>query len=846
MSLSPIYYATVYAPRSVDPTEATVLTPAASSPHSDPFKVCTSQNVAGFQPYLQVPKGRSGRIDYLTRRTDVGQLTLRMQDQRTTVGGSNFSRWLAGFLGDTKGRYQWNSLKVLVEESTDGGLTKSTFWTGRIVEAKLVGKQWFDVTIQDQGAELAQVEIFVANPHRSITYASRTSLMPIGLYSAYGSAQISAPFKGRVVNPGFFAGLVTLRIDSGAEQNRTDNFATPDVLDLILRQATGQTYPAATAPDFYRIEARNITTGGAVKHFKAFYLYSRSPGSIVPWPLTQDSIRLGEVPLTPLPTDDPFYADPAAYFPTNNDIVEFRVIPSVPPSELFPLFINDVHPVQLWKDILDGNFGYLVRSGEVYPGKVTGDVRRTFPYDSTLFTNLINDFTIGTFRGIITDRWKMFDFIEKALCVEYNLAYRIDDSGLIVPLDFRIPSVISVPTLTNTDLVSDPPVEWAPERDQGADIIKATHYVDTQLDAAVTNPQSAPPGLIRSQDVILEILDATPGDMGDRIISFDATGYRAMSSETMDNISRLEWSRGKLRTVMEGYRLPISRGGIRSKFPFRRTTDVLSCQPGSFRVINIDEVPNPSTNRRGGARLMLALERTENGGRIEILMLDLGENVIAAVPSATTPTQEAGNTKHGIDMAITLNASSEPVVVEFNVTQIGVSRPLDTAAGWVNEGRFVNSGTFNFRNLPGNRRIHVRLRTEPASVTAWRLPSAWVAPTATGYVDTANWTPPNTPTNVQVSGRFIRAGWINGETTYDIIVYFGFSGGTLYPVRTIPPSSTEVKIENLELSTAYEWSVAYIDPYGGESTRVGATFTTTAGATTAPALRGGAIFLGLP
>ena len=76
------YRLTIYGPKSADSTEATVLTPATSAIHSDAFRVTTEIGVSGWQPYLGLIRGRRGRLNPLTKRTDIGQLTATVLDKR--------------------------------------------------------------------------------------------------------------------------------------------------------------------------------------------------------------------------------------------------------------------------------------------------------------------------------------------------------------------------------------------------------------------------------------------------------------------------------------------------------------------------------------------------------------------------------------------------------------------------------------------------------------------------------------------------------------------------------------------------------------------------------------------
>src|SRR5690349_12116488 len=100
-----VHRLTIYAPRSVDPTEATVLTPRPGSVHADAFKVASAQGIAGFQPYLETnPQGRDSQLDPLNKRLDIGRRVWRLLDKRT--GTSNLERWLTAFIGDASGGNQ--------------------------------------------------------------------------------------------------------------------------------------------------------------------------------------------------------------------------------------------------------------------------------------------------------------------------------------------------------------------------------------------------------------------------------------------------------------------------------------------------------------------------------------------------------------------------------------------------------------------------------------------------------------------------------------------------------------------------------------------------------------------
>src|SRR6266702_2732380 len=131
------YRLTIYAPRSVDTTEATILTPPGGAAHSDAFKISTINGLAGWKPYLLFsPRGRTGRVDMLDRATDTGTMSFDIVDVALTPG-INGIRWMTTFLGNTNGDPQLGGLKCFAEESTDNGVTWTAFWTGYIKSCAL-------------------------------------------------------------------------------------------------------------------------------------------------------------------------------------------------------------------------------------------------------------------------------------------------------------------------------------------------------------------------------------------------------------------------------------------------------------------------------------------------------------------------------------------------------------------------------------------------------------------------------------------------------------------------------------------------------------------------------------
>lgn len=201
-AFNPIYKLALYAPRSVDATEATVLTPVAGAPHTDKFLVATRGGVSDalgtYRPYLKAPTGRRGRVDPRAKSTDTGVMTFQLVDPEL-AGGDPLARWLPAFLGDLKGQMRFGGLLCRSWESTDGGATFTSFFTGRV----RVLEQEEPVRYALQARELTddlQALAFVGRPRSDTSYAGVPAAWPAaGVTVAFGGLKQVLPGTGKVM-----------------------------------------------------------------------------------------------------------------------------------------------------------------------------------------------------------------------------------------------------------------------------------------------------------------------------------------------------------------------------------------------------------------------------------------------------------------------------------------------------------------------------------------------------------------------------------------------------------------------------------------------------------------------
>jgi len=847
---APAYRLRVYAPKSVDRTELTVLTPAASAPHSDPFQVATIPGVPGYQPYLDVPRGRRGKLDILQKRMDGGELTFTLVDRRVPTSGSNLARWVTGFTGNVKGKWQLAGFRAEVDESLtvnpDGTRTDwARFWTGRIQRHDLRDKARCDLVIRDMREDL-KMRTFIMAPHPSATGVVRTMLLPPGTNGTFGSRMATTPLRGvlQTAATQTFQGVsfkVNAIILDATSLSRHDNVVTWDLLSLVygggvVTQAGGFVYtvPGSLQGARGRVHLKRVDTG-AEGEFKLGSLYIVWIGNGVP---TARIVTIAE-----LATTEPGYLA----MPPDGTTVDLYAWSTTGPRLESPVLINDTHPVQVWKDILDGYYGYLwlwAERDSLPSGVNIGDPKRTVAYDTAAFAALIADARFPLARFVITEPVDAWSWIETNILQPYGLAFYLDASGKVVPLDLRMPTsadIAAAPTVTDADLVeARDMVAWSHDRGSAITRAIARFYIDTPVPPAAliatTGRDSLPHvarAVLSSTDSVLEILDLGNFDLGDTAIEIDAGGFRAMPDEQIDNQDRLKWLLAKLQTMLLHLKAPYGNGAVPVSFRCRRTAVPSGLAPGKLFVSTVSLLPDPQSNRRGGTRVFRCTGKTEDGLALGIEALDLGLSTTAAVPALGTPAQQTGNTTNGAKIAVTLNAQGDPAELQYAVTPTAIgSAPADGSSLWSTFDIVRTTRDATLDRLPSGLRLWFRARSVPDPKYQMFVPSAWVTSTS---LDLAGISAPTAPTLITNGAKQFTIGWTLGSTTLRIELLLATP--TTDPrvvVATLWPGSTHYTILGVLPSTTYRVGIRHTDGLGGYSSEATIDVTTQASANTLP------------
>jgi hypothetical protein len=826
-TFSPAYRLRVYAPRSTDATEATVLSPAGSAPHAEQFKVCSRKGLTGYQPYLGEVRGRRGAVDPLEKKTDAGQLSVSLLDARVSTG--NAQRWVTAFVGDALGMNLLVGRKVVIEESLDydeatGTGTWTSFFTGRITNVRLRNKIGVELELRDNADDM-DVDIFVGAPHASAgTYAFMSPVAPIGLTRAFAGFPVGAGLSGTVTG------------------TATDPDTGLKTVKITISKTSGDTSRTITTKALKDLNNRAITRGG-VDNIVG-YVYATISGVEkkynFDWCNLIKSTSIEDVFIHEIAGGDAAPAMAAA-------VTELRIVPKdARPTKNVPLLIDGIHPVTLWRYILSGYFGPLTAAGTV---------RWTVPYNAAAFTALEADTSLPTMRFVVTDSAKMNEWIEANICKPLHLAYYLNGAGEVVPVDLRRASTTAATgTLTNADLVDATQALGWVHSGEAVTSILCTYYADYYIkNAELPKPfepidfeSYVPPDIpvtrvAQLSDYPIQVLDLSSrtSDLKGRKLAVDAKGLRFVEGEKVNGVgSKRQAIEAYLRGFQEQIKGPFGAGAAYTTLACARSSALAtSTQPGHYVVLDIDELPDPASNTRGGARLALCVGRQEDGLVINLLFLDAGPNAVAVAPTIGTPTVAAINDKYRVAAAITVNASAEYVELHYNPSAPGTaSRPGDTDAGWVFGALVTASGTALLENMPLDSRVWVRARSvgETSAGHKDKLPSAWTYPAGTGYVDVtlgAGGISGLSAGSLTLSTATLS--WTNSNTTDEVEVLVTAAGAAPsvwtdeLRVAVLPAGTTSFTLHHLDSTTAHVAAIRLRGGSTGTSTPVTVSFTTT-------------------
>jgi hypothetical protein len=711
-----VYRLEIKVPRSEESAENSTMEPASGAPHSDKFLVASKTGILksgnACQPYLGQLRGARGSINWLKRSAQIGEITVELVDKRL-ADTDNLERWFSAFIGNDAGHDRMRGAKVIIEESTDGGTTFGDFYAGRLRAYESNGRTKVRLRVRE-GSEDMRSEIFVGRPHTSATGAIVSNLCPIGLGASYGPLAARQPLNAEYLSAvyGGSARRRKITIDSAARD------WAPNMVFNALSGMTERT-------KLYHVVQAEASSD-ITEQLRVVYDDGTNSGEFV---LVMFRIKrrkeknaITELIIEELDSGDPNYV---AFPGTDQSSATVSIIWTGTPTEKTPLYIDDIHPAQLFKDILDGYYGPLDSDGSVLT---------TISYNSAAFTSLIADLTFKTGRFEITAAAKMFDWLEKHLCVAYGLAYRFNKAGELVPLDARWPTTLpSATTITNADLAENAPApRWKLDDDAAVPVVELIHHAETGLNVSSIseNDESAPDyptSGIRSREHVARLIERDALlDIGDKKLIIKGIGYRTFTGESLFNQGGAISRRRELELRGKEFLYMFARGTYKTELICARTANVSGVLQGDFIVLDVDELVDHATWKRGGVRLTRCTHRIEDGGKIRFRFIDVGLNATCVVPSISSIAQDPNDQLHRVRVIVVLNGGSDAVQVDYAVTETSVgTRPVAGSNLW-HWGTTAATGqlTVYVRNLPAGKRVWIRARSIPSSSRDLKSPSA--------------------------------------------------------------------------------------------------------------------------
>src|SRR5205807_5606336 len=175
--------------------------------------------------------------------------------------------------------------------------------------------------------------------------------LPPGIAGAFGLQPGITPLRGsigatQVMTVQGVSRTFALVLLDAASRARVDNILTTNLVAIGANdQQEAATYWASIMVAHGRVHLKNVGTG-AVGEF----VYTGAATGTVPHYMAPYGIGLAE-----LATTEPGYLA----MPATSTVVDFYVWSNQAPTPKNPLLIADTHPAQIWKDILDGYYGFL-------------------------------------------------------------------------------------------------------------------------------------------------------------------------------------------------------------------------------------------------------------------------------------------------------------------------------------------------------------------------------------------------------------------------------------------------------------------------------------------------------
>lgn len=800
-------------------TTTTVLSPAASAPHSDDFKVTTKSDLSGWQPYMRPPRGERGSFSLDKGSSTVGTYKVTLLDKRTDT--DNINRWVSAFIGDTDKKLTIVGKKAYIEESIDDGATWTPFFVGRVNDVNLESLLEVSFTIADS-LDLLKQDVFVTLPR--VSYLVHRSIWPLGfttdLETTDGGSKYAAVQGFRVTGvrgTGNDANNVRFLTLDNTSMNRPDNVWGFGNRYPQIDTSTG--YNTTIGQEPFRLR---VSKGGSVYHYRIDSV--RSQSNTYKQADTFNSIQ--ELLIRELPVDDHQWSD-ISNIQVGDTFDVWAYQYRSDDKKVSSFFLNE-DPYTITRDILDGKF--------FSSGSLTIPV--TIPYDESSIDALETTQVLPETVYRVKDSMEAAKFIEEHVCRPFALGYTFEpqlDGGVPKSVmkffSTRQPTTLTgLPTISGADVVSNSSRNWSSE--EPVLYVVGTFYMENaknRLQSNYTDMSFEP----TSENSYLYVHGfETNTDSSYKPVSIDFMGLRGINTNAsnqgeeakLQNVPAYQYVLNKTARFVQDYFYRNRYGNPVVRLSTARNSTTTSIEVGDFTLVEVDALPNQATHTRGGTRVMQVVQKTPNGLQFDFQLVDAGVNEVMNTPSLGSLSSPVdGN----VQFTITTDEEAD-VEVEYAVVLNGGSVPASSSDQWLLSGVYpLNDDvmTVTLSNLPEGRRIYVRIRAVAPVNVGMKLPSPWV--TSAG-IDLSNIDAPTSVVVSAITSRSARASWTNTNADYLLEVWLASPADTPDTIiATLPVSSSMYLLRGLDKnsSTSHTVGIRYVDGVGGFSPFATSTFT---------------------
>jgi hypothetical protein len=262
-------------------------------------------------------------------------------------------------------------------------------------------------------------------------------------------------------------------------------------------------------------------------------------------------------------------------------------------------------------------------------------------------------------------------------------------------------------------------------------------------------------------------------------------------------------------------------------------TTAVGIAPGVYYRLTVPTFFNPTTQGRGGTRVVQAISVTHTAAGPKVDWLDAGPSANPLATPTIALSCSTGNPKHALQVVVGSLTSGSKYEVDFGPTTSQFDRVLTGTSSEL---------TRSIAPLPSGRTYYARARqTQEGKITSnWTTEASKATDAITG---------PSALATSSVTGNTVQLFWTVGDTDYPVEVLVDQAStcpsNNWNVSRDLVPGSNEAKIDRLTLNSTHCVGVRHRDQYGGRSDSTSASIETTTDPEDSPLLDGLDIIVGI-